>query len=205
MHWPRIIALIALGFAFAQSEPQARARTGGSNESRTGTGSQVSAQPDKYLISKSGIGPLRLGTTLEQARRALPSANFVRASDGDGVALVKVTLGANESMFVWAEEEDAAAPIDWSKKITTIETFSPAFHTAEGARPGTLVRQVEALLGKVKNAPRSEIESRVYVVFEAQPAYLTFRMDDVGPEDEAHRARVDPRARILSIAVGSAR
>src|SRR5439155_24599395 len=102
------------------------------------------------VISPSGIGPARLGMTLDQVRRAAPAASVGRTTDGDGAALVEVTFAPNASVILWAEEDDPNAPIDWSKKIVTIETFSPACHTAEGIHPGSLVADVEKVYGKTK-------------------------------------------------------
>lgn len=158
-----------------------------------------------YLISKSGIGGLRLEMTLDEARRALPTARFTRTSDGDGAALVEVTLAADTSMILWAEEEDAETDVDWSKRIKTIETFSPAFHTTEGVHPGSLVTDVEAVFGKTREISKSEIESREYIVFEAQPTQLTFRLNYSGIFQNGRRTTKEfqPRATILSIAVSS--
>ncbi|HET9025434.1 MAG TPA: hypothetical protein VFN64_12740, partial [Burkholderiaceae bacterium] len=36
------------------------------------------------LITAASIGPIRLGMTLDDARRTLPTARFERTSDGDG-------------------------------------------------------------------------------------------------------------------------
>jgi hypothetical protein len=105
---------------------------------------------------------------------------------------------------LWAEEDDASAPIDWSRRITAIETFSPAFHTAEGVRPGSLVSHVETVFCKTKEIVESEIESRQYIVFESQPAFARFRLDYTGVFSSGGTTReFKPGARILSIAISS--
>jgi hypothetical protein len=153
---------------------------------------------------ESAIGSFRLEMTLDEARRANPDATFERASDGDGAALVKVTVAPDASVTLWAEEDDPDAPIDWSKRIKTIETFSPVFHTAEGVRPGSLVRHVETVFGRTKEIVESEIESRQYIVFESQPEFLRFRLDYTGIFSRGRRTReFEPGAKIWSIAISS--
>jgi hypothetical protein len=143
--------------------------------------------------------------TLDAARRALPVARFARTSDGDGAALVEVTLAANESLILWADEDDPDAPIDWSKQIKSIETFSAAFHTAEGIRAGALVKDVEKVFGHTREIVKSEIESREYIEFEQQPVYLTLRLDYTGIFSAGKRttAQFEPGGKILSVAVSS--
>jgi len=143
--------------------------------------------------------------TLDEARRVVPSAKFQRTSDGEGIALVEVVLAPGSSMIVWAHEDDPDAPVDWSKTIRMIETFSPVFHTAEGAHPGSLVADVEKIYGKVREIAKSEIESREYIVFDKQPAGVTFRLNYTGvfPDSSRTTTEVGPGAMIQSIAVSS--
>ena len=201
--------LVALALTVACATPAAQTSAGAAanetREDRNGTRSQLSTKSNTYVISKSGMGGIRLEMTLDEARRALPVARFARASDGDGAALVEVTIGPAESMILRAEEDDPRAAIDWSKRIKTIETFSQAFHTVEGVRPGSLVRDAETVFGKTTEIRKSEIESREYIFFETQPAYLTFRLDYTGIFSAGTRKtrEFEPRAKILSIAVSS--
>ena len=108
-------------------------------------------------------------------------------------------------MTVYAGEADRDAPIDWTRRIGHIETFSPRCATAAGVRPGALVVEVERILGATTRIVRSEIESREYVEFQRQPAGLTFRLDDGGrfPAGSSETTRYDPAARLLSIAVAA--
>ena len=143
--------------------------------------------------------------TLAEAQRALPAATFARASDGEGVALVKVTLAPDRSLTLWAEEDDPDAAIDWSKKVRTIETFSPAFHTAEGVHPDAAVSEVESVYGRTRSIEMSEIESRQFIVFATQPEYLTLRLNYTGifRDGERSTTEFEPDAKIMSIAVSS--
>ncbi len=151
--------------------------------------------PSYRLISADGVGGIRLGMTLGEARRAVPSASFARTSDGEGVALVEIILGPDVSIIAYADEDDSAAPIDWTKKVTNLETFSAAFQTAEGAHPGSLVADVEKSYGKTKEVMTSEVESREFITFERQPAGLAIRLDNTGDSSSPAGRR------LLSIAV----
>jgi hypothetical protein len=151
------------------------------------------------------MGRVRLNMTLDEARRAFAAASFARTSDGDGAALVELRFGKDDSLIVWADEDEPAAPIDWSKKIVTIETFSAAFQTREGVHPGSFVRDAVRLFGPVHDIQKSEIEGRQYITFERQPQAFTFRLDDTGIFMSGTRwtTRFEPGARILSIAISS--
>ncbi len=153
--------------------------------------------PADRLISADGVGGIRLGMTLDEARRAAPSASFARTSDGEGVALVEVTFGPDVTVVAYADEGDSEAPIDWTKKVTHLEAFSAAFQTADGAHPGSLVSDVEKVYGKTLEVTRSEIESREYITFERHPSGLTFRLDNSGDPGVTGSSA----ARLLSIAV----
>jgi hypothetical protein len=121
------------------------------------------------------------------------------------VALVAVTLAPDATIVLWAEEDDADDAIDWSKKIVNIETFSPAFHTSAGIHPGSLVTDAERVYGKTKAIMLSEIESRQYITFEAQPAWVTFRLDYTGifEGDSRTTTAYSPGAKIHSIAIAT--
>lgn len=205
----KLLAIVVIAVATVTCGSYGQTSTGGAakepRDGRQETTPAISLSGASDLISESGVGGLRLDMTLDEARRALPVATFARTSDGDGAALVEVTRSPNESLILWAGEEDPDAAIDWSKKIKTIETFSAAFHTAEGVRAGALVTDVEGVFGQTKEIVKSEIESREYIEFEMQPAYLTFRLDYTGIFSAGKRTTTqsEPGSKLLSIAVSS--
>jgi hypothetical protein len=139
----------------------------------------AAVQADRLITAKR-VGVIGLGMTLAEARKSARGASFTRASDGDGAALVQITFAPNASMQVWADEDDPEKPIDWRRRILTIETFSPAFRTAEGAHPGAAISELNGLYGKTKSIETSEVESRRYITFDRHPAGLTFRVDETG-------------------------
>jgi hypothetical protein len=155
------------------------------------------------IADESGIGPIKLGMTLAQAKQAIPGAKFERATDGDGVALVDVTMGKDPIMSLFADEEDASKPIDWSKPIRSIESFSAACATREGVHPGSLALDAEKIYGRTRSVMQSEIESREYIEFEHQPAGMIFRLDYTGIFADGSREskEFDPQGKIFSIQV----
>jgi hypothetical protein len=89
--------------------------------------------------------------------------------------------------------------------VRAIETFDCEFHTAEGVHPGSLVKDVIKVYGRVKTILESEVESRQYIAFDNQPEWLIFRLDYTGIfANGAHATRqYDPAARIYSTAVSA--
>jgi hypothetical protein len=204
MAYVRTIALVAFTVACTNADTKPAVETETAGESKSGD-AQSSTALDDHLISRNGVGRIRTGMTLDEARRALPTATFARTSDGDGLALVEVTLAEGESVNLWADEPDPDSAIAWSNRIRWIETFSPAFRTAEGVHPGALVTDVEAVYGRISSIDKSDIESREFIRFESQPPYLTLRLDYTGvfPEGSRTTKEFRPGATILSISISS--
>lgn len=201
------VVLIAVGLlACDRSGSQASSNVSAdTRDSSNRAALRESASLENQLVSSTGMGGIRLGMTLDEARRAVPTAKFQRTSDGEGIALVEVVLAPGSSMIVWAHEDDPDAPVDWSKTIRMIETFSPVFHTAEGVHAGSLVADVEKIYGKIREIAKSEIESREYIVFDKQPAGVTFRLNHTGvfPDGSRTTTEIGPGAMIQSITVSS--
>jgi len=158
-----------------------------------------------FLISANGMGPIKLGMSIDEAKKAFPDAKFERTSDGDGAALIDVLLGKDSVMSLYADEDDPGKPINWSKKISVIESFSPTCVNDVGIRVGTLVLDAEKVYGKTKSIIKSEIESREYIEFQKHPKHLTFRIDYTGiyPDDSRETTQFNPQAKIYSIAISS--
>lgn len=163
------------------------------------------SQTKNRLVTSTSMGPVRLGMTLAEARASVPAASFKRSSDGDGAALVEITFGDEDHLVLWAEEEDPDLPIDGTRRIVTMFTFSRTFRTAEGVGPGDLVTDVIATYGPVREIERSEIESREFIAFARQPSWLTVRLDYTGvfPDGVRHTREFRPGARILALGISS--
>ncbi len=157
------------------------------------------------LVTKTSIGPLRIGMTLGEARKVLAAAHFERTTSGDGLALVKVDVGGETLMLIYADEGDPESPVDWSKKVQGLWAFHPSCRTAGGVHPGSSVEDAIRAYGRVKEIFTSEIESREFISFESAPEGLVFRLDNSGVYKENARTTTQFKkdARILAIYVGA--
>jgi len=158
-----------------------------------------------YAITENGIGPVKLGMTLLEAKQAFPKASFRRGSDGEGVALVNVSTNESRVMVLFAGEDNRNKPINWSKRISSIEAFSSNYSTRLGVRPGSLVAETEKQYGKVLKIVKSEIEARQYAEFKNQPRGMIFRINYSGvfTEGQMETVKYRPDAKIYSIAIQS--
>ena len=129
-----------------------------------GTVTLVQAQRN-FEITRNSAGGIRLGMTLEQARRTLPNCKLLRTEDGEGIALVGVICSGREVMSFYAGEEDRDAKVNWKRRIEFIEVWDKRFKTTDGVHPEMLVRDAEKILGRVREIVITQIESREFVTF----------------------------------------
>jgi hypothetical protein len=168
-----------------------------------GAAAPAAPMPD-LTITRHSAGPVRLGMTLAQLRSA--GLKIQRTSDGEGVALVRVSRGGKEWMTVYAGEPDPARPLSLKARVEHIEVTSPEFRTAAGVRPGMRLPEVVRRYGRLVKIERSEIESREYATFARAPQGFTFRV--TGPEGAAGvygsgatTRKTVPGARLASIII----
>ena len=154
-------------------------------------------------ITSYSIAKIKLNTHLNQIKTIYPNAKLTRTTDGDGAALVLVTVNKQELAIVYANEDNADAPIQLSNKIEAIETFNSACKAKFDIAPGTSVKKAALLLGGIKDIMLSEIESRQYMEFNKQPKNLIFRIDYCGnfKNDARHTKKYLQSCKILSIGV----
>ena len=131
-------------------------------------------------MTPEGVGPIHIGMTVAEARKAFPQATFIRIPEADFAPAIGVELGRESLMEFWVWEEegnDPDPPIDEQKEIYTIVTSNPLCHTEEGIHSGSLVLDAEKILGKAKETTG---EGGPYVSFEKQPKHMGFGMYDPG-------------------------
>ena len=186
-----------------KSDGNAQNSAGNDQPSRGINKPVVSNNRETYLITASGIGPIKLGATLDEARKSFPTATFERSPGGEGVAKVDVKLGQENLMTLFAGEQDSEAPIDWSNKIVSIETVSEFCKMENGIHPGSAVLDVEQILGKTKQIILSEGDSLEYIFFVKQPKYVVFRLDLSAIFEDGSREtnKFNPKAKVEWIAV----
>lgn len=138
------------------------------------------------LITAIGAGKVKLGMTVAEVRTAVSPMTVSRKSDGEGVALIGVNLNVQQApdlsddermvMLLYADEEDAQAPINNNARISHIEIWDKTYKTEKGVHVGMQLKDVENIYGKVMEVILSEIESREYATFTNQPAGISFRV-----------------------------
>ncbi|MEL7357848.1 MAG: hypothetical protein AAFN40_14920 [Cyanobacteria bacterium J06560_6] len=136
------------------------------------------ATTNKILVSETGFGNATLCTTPEELQAALP--NFVVGSPGNGPLVdtqgVEITDADGNLAFY-------ALSVVGGDRLNLFVTDNPAYQTAEGIGPGTLVETAVETYGTAELSYHSEAESREFVSFENGPAQaIAFR---TGSGDEA--------------------
>ena len=159
--------------------------------------------PFSCEITSDSIAKIKLDTRLNQIKTIYPNAKLTRTSDGDGAALVLLTVNKQELAIIYANEDDPYAPIELSNEIEAIETFHPTCKAKLGIAPRTTVKKAASLLGGIQDIMQSEIESREFIKFNKQPKNLIYRIDYCGnfKNDARHTKKYLNGCKILSIGV----
>lgn len=189
----RYLAILALFANISCTAPKDRGADTTDVDSVVTQNAEPSAE---QLITETRIGPVALGGRVD-------SAIATRTSDGEGVALVNIAING-DTIIAYLGEDDPSTPIDLNKPILSMETMSPRFLTDQGVHAGSLITDVEKVYGKTRVIGKSEIESREFITFENQPAYLNFRIDagsGVFENDSMSTTRFVPGSRIFSISI----
>lgn len=187
------------------SVPWAKAVNG-----RTGLDSnlyQVRSAKSNRLITRRAAGPIRLGMTIAEARRAWPGVVFQRTSDGEGLALIAVQEAKHTVMTLYAGETNPEARINQRARIEFIEVLDKRFSTEAGVHPKMQLREVAEKYGKLREITMTEIESREFAKFARQPAGIQLRVmaEDgfagVYGDGKNTTTRASPSAYVFSISI----
>lgn len=171
------------------------------------TTNQGAASVPNRLITRQAAGPVRLGMTVAEARRALPGFTLSRTSDGEGLALIAVERAGKMIMTVYAGEVNPKTRLNERARIEYIEVWDQSYHTAAGVHPKMQLREVVQKYGELKEIVVSEIEAREYATFAQQPVGIQLRLmaDDgmagVYGEEERSTTRYSPSAHVFSISI----
>ena len=189
----RYTRLIGVLICVACSKPETR----NVDTTRTTSISVQGLPTDSLGITESRIGPATLGSPLGSTLK------YERTSDGEGVALVSIAIG-RDTMVAYLREDDPSTPVDATKPIWSLEAFTPGFKTDKGVHPHSPISDVEKVYGKTVRIDKSEIESREYITFANQPAYLNFRIDagsGIFEGDSMTTTKYAPGSTIFSISI----
>lgn len=126
------------------------------------------------LISAGGIGPVRLGMTLAQAKRVMGST--VR---WENVPNLMVDFGAiavkSGSTVLFYVVYEADRPLRDRDTISILMTKNPAYKTSEGVGPSTTIARAASIYGPATLSFNWDDEAREYVRFANQPSSMLFR------------------------------
>ena len=169
-----------------------------------GTSNAEALFPKTCEITANSIAKIKLGSSLNQIKAIYPKAKLARVVDGDGVALVSVTVSNQQLAVMYAGEGEPNDKINYTKKIEVIETFNPTCKTKVGVHPKASVKQSSDLLGGIEQIRMSEIEGRQYVKFKNSSGIFIYKINycgDFANDSMRQTNKYLPDCTILSIAI----
>ena len=162
------------------------------------------AQNRGCLIEENGVGPVRAGMTIAQARHAMHGATLKPTQDADRLPLFGVTQEGLHTMDLYVD----AAPPSENAKITRIRVFDGACATREGVRPGMRLSDVAQKYGRVTRLITTDTESREFAQFERAPSWIEIQVgngqEGIYPPGKRCTTNYVPSAHIASLWVSHA-
>jgi LPXTG-motif cell wall-anchored protein len=161
-------------------------------------GGAATAQ-DSWTISDEGVGPVTLGSTIDEVRGALPDSYVLGdevpiAPDLDGYV---VSLDGTVHLLIPATDDGT---------IETIIVLDESYQTTEGIGPRSLIGDAEDIYGDVRLEWSADDQGRERVLFDDNPVGLSFRASEaVGPQagiygdDQTSTVLYDPSSRLTSV------
>lgn len=142
--------------------------------------------PDEELITATGIGPARPGTTLGVLQSAIGAAP-IRFEERYMVDLSAVCVDDAAGDELYCAAFPATAQPGPSTTIAMVATRHPRFRTREGVGPGVTVEDAALVFGDAFLVYSDDNEGREYVEFDRGPAgSVRFRpISPSAPNDKA--------------------
>lgn len=170
---------------------------------------QIAQAKPSCLITTNSIAGVRVGMTLKQAIAQVPKAKLEMDWDGEGINYLAMRLpGADEQLLWLLPDDDLSEKQDLKRlplksKVNYLQTFNTACRNKEGYGPGVPLAKMLKAYGGFKDIEMSEIESREFVSFAAQPSEYSFQIDHTGiyKQGQRHTKRFQKNATILSVTV----
>jgi len=133
-----------------------------------------------YLISPTGVGPVRKGVALSELRASVPGLTIEHEPNFSGEIAEAERILINGEPVAYVTLDGTPDCLGREPVIDYIFTSSPLARTAEGIGPGSLLRDAVAVYGEA-TLIITIIESREYVTFANHPGRLAIR---TGARDE---------------------
>ena len=127
--------------------------------------------PNSLLIYPKGVGPIRLGMTIEEARKAAPTWKFLETIDDEEAPCIDVRSD-NKVILRFFMYSYRFGSKKRGPEIAEIVVLSPMFSTTDGIRYGTLLSEIEKHWGKFLSAVRSDNRAVQFANFQNQPKWL---------------------------------
>jgi hypothetical protein len=148
--------------------------------------SSFSQTTDANLITSNSVGPVRLGMTLAQVRKAAGRMKLKKGEGIEGIPAVEVMSGSQTDMVLYFKDNDGmdrfsknASKIYEFSKVEMINVLSDRYQTSQGVRIGTLLSKAEKQLGKLENISHTEPRGENIAVFTAFPNLMFTVSDDL--------------------------
>jgi len=149
-----------------------------------------------YLISPTGVGPVRKGVALSELRASVPGLTIEHEPNFSGEIAEAERILINGEPVAHITLDGTPDCLGREPVIDYIFTSSPLARTAEGVGPGSLLRDAVTAYGEA-TLIITIIESREYVTFANHPGRLAIRVGTRDPD--VWRGGVYPDADASSI------
>ncbi|TAD77850.1 MAG: hypothetical protein EA001_09065 [Oscillatoriales cyanobacterium] len=126
------------------------------------------------LIAANGIGPVRLGMTLAQAKRVMGANVRWENTPNFMVDFGAIAVKSGSTVLFYVVYE-ADRPLRDRDSISILMTQNPAYKTGEGVGPSTSIARVASIYGPATLSFNWDDEGREYVRFANQPSSMLFR------------------------------
>jgi len=138
--------------------------------------SSFSQTTDAYLITSNSVGPVRLGMTLAQVRKAVGLMKIKKVEGIEGTPALELMSSSQTDMVLYFKDNESmdrfsknVSKIYESSKVEMINVLSDRYQTSQGVRIGTLLSKAEKQLGKLENIFYTESRGENVAVFKAFP------------------------------------
>jgi hypothetical protein len=158
------------------------------------------------LITENGVGPLRIGMTLGEARKAWPEAKFERRAGLDDLTELAVVVDRQTLVISDIGYDIPPGALPDKTVLQNLATYHPWCKDARGMGSGSLLSDAATAYGGLVVIRKSDIEQREYASFKAAPPRMHFRVDYTSifyPESPRSTTAFKPEARLMGVEIGA--
>ncbi|WP_374564994.1 hypothetical protein [Ideonella sp.] len=156
-------------------------------------------------ITENSIGPLRIGMTLGEARKAWPAAKFERRVGLDDLVELAVVVDGQTLVISGLGYDIPPGALPEKTVLQDLATYHPWCKDSRGIGPGTLLSDAASAYGGLVEIGKSDIEEREYARFKSASEWMHFRVDYTSifyPESPRRTTAFKPEARLMGVEIG---